>query len=153
MSAVLEKSPRQALDYHAKPVERMNFNDVEASAAWIATKMRRKTDLASTQAVKTWLRSAIPSNDIWFVKSGNAVAMARLVREPLKMPRAEEIFVFAKDEEAATDAADLYIAMAMWANRLDCTRLEIGLFTDVSKDEIQSRLGKLRPRDGMMVQF
>lgn len=148
---LVEKYPRVVRD-HAPPANRMTFSDVEEDAGWITAKMQKRTKLASVQGVKTWLRSCIAANDLWFMKSGLAVGMAQLVREPLKSPRAEEIFVFCKDGGEA-DGADLYINMAMWANRLDCVRLDVDLWSDVPKPEIVARLGRLRDRVGSSVWF
>ena len=78
--------------------------------------------------------------------------MARLVRTPLAAPRAEEIFVFCADD-AQTDAADLYIPMSKWAVNLDCIKLDVDIFSDVTRPEIVKRLGPVKPRIGQTVFF
>lgn len=133
-------------------VVRMDFPDVEKLSDWIATKLQKRTSFATPQAVKTWLRSCLYANDTWFVRSARAVAMARVVLEPLKAPRAEEVFVFCEDG-AEKEAAELYVPMSKWAANLDCYRLDVDIFSDVTRGEITKRLGPLRARQGYMVYF
>jgi hypothetical protein len=134
------------------PFQRMNFPDIEELSDWIAGRLYKRSVMATPQAVRTWLRSCVADNDTWFVRSGGAVAMARLVRTPLAAPRAEEIFVFCVDG-AELDAADLYIPMSKWAVNLDCIRLDVDIFSDVTRAEIVKRLGPVKPRHGQTVWF
>lgn len=134
------------------PVVRMDYPDVERLSDWIATKLQKRTSLATPQAVKTWLRSCLYANDTWFARSAHAVAMARVVLEPLKAARAEEVFVFC-EEGAEKEAADLYVPMSKWAVNLDCYRLDVDIFSDVPRGEITKRLGQMRARQGYMVHF
>jgi hypothetical protein len=133
------------------PFRRMSFNDIEELSDWLAARLVKRSSLATPQAVRTWLRSCISDNDTWFVRSGNAVAMARLVRMPLAAPRAEEVFVFHQDDDTA--AADLYVPMAKWAVGLDCVHLSVDINSDVPQAEISRRLGALKPRPGKVVWF
>ena len=117
------------------PLRRMGFSDIEQSADWLATRLARRSVLATPQAVRTWLRSCLADNDCWFMRAGpdpepaTAIAMARLVRVPLGAPRAEEVFVFCRDGYQ-TDAADLYVPMAKWAVNLDCVRLDVDMHSE-----------------------
>ena len=156
MSAALEK-PAPIVP-EPLPVQRMGPSEIEENVDWIAARLQKGNEIirlsaATPQAVRGWLRGCMTSNDMWLVASGRAVALAKLVREPLKAPRVEEVFVLAKAPEAASDASGLYVAMAQWAENLGCARMEVSNFSDVPLKEIERRVGRLRQRQINMVVF
>ena len=135
------------------PVRRMGPSDIVELGPWLSARLQEKHKTASVQACMQWLQSALQSNENWMVRSGNAVAMARLVRRELEpRPSVQEVFVLAQ-EGGLDAAADLYATMARWALQMEAASLEIESQTDVVRAEIAKRLGPSRPIETRVVRF
>lgn len=136
-----------------KPVARMTPSDLEEMHPWLHSRLVQRHPHASPQQTKTWLQGVLTDNGHWFVRSGDAVALARIVRDPLEpQPRAEEMFVLSRSGPLS-DVADLYAYMAKWALNQEARSLDVLRFTDVPVRDFEMRLGKTRPRETRTVRF
>jgi hypothetical protein len=136
-----------------KPVARMTPSDLEEMHTWLHSRLVHRHPHASPQQTKTWLQGVLTDNGHWFVRSGDAVALARIVRDPLEFqPRAEEMFVLNRGG-TSSDAADLYAYMAKWALNQEARSLDVQRFSDVPVKDMEIRLGRPRARNVHTVRF
>lgn len=134
---------------------RVGMADLGGLLSWVTKRLQERRPHVQPGAVLGWLRGCVLSNEMWFVMSEQAVALAQIVREPLEVqPFAIEHFVFVRPLSGATtaapdavdEAAGLYVPMCKWAANLNCSRLEVDRCTDVPRTDIRMRVGKVGTR-------
>lgn len=94
-----------------------------------------------------WLKGCMDSNEFLFIRSANAVALAQIVRSPLQpMADVQEVFVLVRGKGAEAEGLAMYDEFRRWAERMGARDLLVDIFTDMPKDAIQRRLGRLYNR-------
>jgi hypothetical protein len=94
-----------------------------------------------------WLKGCMESNEFLFVRSEHAVALAQIVRSPLQpMADVQEVFVLMRGKGGEDEGLAMYDEFRHWAERMGARDLLVDIFTDVPKDAIQRRLGRLYNR-------
>ena len=131
---------------------RVGMADLTTLLPLVTKRLQERRPHVQLGAVLGWLRGCVLSNEMWFVMSEQAVALAQIMREPLEQqPFAIEHFVFVRPlpgtSAAAVDAVDeaagLYVPMCKWAANMNCSRLEVDRNTDVPRTDIRMRVGKV----------
>lgn len=142
--------------------------DLNDKGEWIVKRLRNpEEDMPKRYAhsqdreIFNFLRSVIDSPEFLFVRTDHAFILAQLMREPLMHnPVAKEWFVLClkmddinkPEEEKAQinpqdEAAYLYSVMFEWAKHSSAEELRIENYTDVPRDMVKARLGKLFARE------
>jgi hypothetical protein len=126
-------------------IRRISLGDLDLLANWLIGRIQERHAEASPQAVMGWLRGCLSSNSMWFVRTDHAVALAEIVRVPLEpQPICQEHFVLHQGGDWHDDEAGaLYPAMASWAANQNASTLYVNAHSDVTRNMIASRLGKL----------
>lgn len=129
------------------PHRRVGLVDLEELRGWLVPRLQQKHPKANHGLVYAWLRGALFSNMVLFVRTEHAVGMVEIVQEPLEIqPVALERFVLAM-EGFAEEAAALYVPMADWAEGHNASRFDLERHTDVARGDIRGMLGKLEKKE------
>jgi hypothetical protein len=122
---------------------------------WLLPRLKVKWPHLQDNQVDGWIRSIIDSPEFMFIRTGNAVACAQMVRDTLSpVPEAVEKFVLAKDREEAEHIREclyLYGDLIRWAQNIGARDMTVEQFTDVPHPVIAQRLGRVFTRETVFV--
>jgi hypothetical protein len=129
-------------------IRRFELADLNTHGPWLLRRFATKFPDASEQHIAGYLRGLMNNNENMFYYMDNGVALAQLVISPgLKMTKlVQERFVWVKDKtdkEQLEDAAGFYDHMKQWAKWKEAERLIVCEDTDVPKNLIEARLGRI----------
>jgi hypothetical protein len=122
--------------------------DLSAHGPWILKRLMQMFPEADEHWLAGWLRGTIFDNAHLFLYQEDAVCLAQVITLPSIKPvkAVQERFVWVKDksnEDQLEAAADFYEDMALWARGLRIERLFVCENTDVPKEEITKRIGRI----------
>ena len=148
MSAALKAIPVDDAPLRAAgDVRRVTEADIRVIGPAVCERLKDKFPAASTDALMSYLRAQVLRLDVLFVRTENAIAMFEVVREPLCDSDIRERFVFALPKtipEAVAEAADLYPFAMRWGDDIYVNHMYIEELSDVPRDMIKERVGKIR---------
>jgi len=127
---------------------RFHLPDLNEKGQWLIGRLQERYPSSEGELVN-WLRGLIVvgSNDYLFVRTDHAFMLAQVTKEPLvKLPIVVEQFVLCENDHE-DEGAYLYTVMAQWARGMGACELRIETQTDVHRDAIKGRIGKLWQRD------
>lgn len=129
-------------------VRRFYPADLSSHGPWIMKRLTQMFPEADEHWLAGWLRGTIFDNAHLFLYQENAVCLAQVVMLPSIKPTqvVQERFCWVKDrtdKDQLESAADFYEDMALWARNLRIDRLFVAENTDVPKEEIQKRVGRV----------
>jgi hypothetical protein len=134
-------------------VRRFGVADVRKRGQWIVDRLKDRYAGAKDGELLSWITNAAQSNIFWFMQTDQAVACAQIVREAISPhPKVMELFVLC-EPEGEDQAAFLYAEMLTWAKQIGADELRVENFTDVPRDLIKERVGKLLLRDEIYVKI
>lgn len=142
----------------AEPIAARRFGlaDLSEMGAWLLWRLKDRYPHLDERNLAGWLRGMIDSNEYLFVRTRNAVALAQIQHRALDpLPIVDELFVLAKGRDsdgvvekgALAEAAELYGEFLRWARSLGATEIAIERYTDVPRDQIKERLGRVWVRE------
>lgn len=158
MTAVAKKIEKPAeKSEETKPAtyehRRVFLPDIQRVGPWLLKRLMETYPEYTELQLLTWLRGCTTSDIFLFVQTEHAVALAQIMREALCIkPTVKEIFVLCDGHDGdEQEGAYLYSVMKDWARGLGADELWIEECTDVPREMIRARIGKLFSRDTMFV--
>lgn len=132
---------------------RVFIPDLQKVGLWLLPRLRETYPEYGDQEFLTWLRGCAMSDTFLFVQTDHAVALAQTQRDALcRKPTAKEVFVLCDGHAGDEDEGSyLYTVMARWAREIGADEMWIEECTDVPREMIRARLGKLYSRDTMFI--
>lgn len=114
---------------------------------WIIDRLLKAYPHLTQGALVGWISGLIFNNAYLFLYQENAVALAQ-VTNPTLGPRivVVERFVWARDPknlDHVKQAADFYECFQRWARGMDAVEIEVGILTDVPREAITEKLGRI----------
>lgn len=143
-----EKTEPSAYEHH-----RVFLPDLQKIGPWLLPRVMENYPDHTEGEIMTWLRGCCMSDIFLFVYTDHAVLLAQVQREALcRHPTVKEIFAFCDGKDGDVDeAAYLYSVMYQWAKGIGADEIQLENCTDVPRELIRSRLGKLYTNDAMYV--
>jgi hypothetical protein len=132
-------------------VHRVQQLDIDNHAHWLMPRLRDAYPNYSDTQIVNFLRACIASPDWFFMASDNAMLLAQAVTPPMRKLRVDEEFCIAKTEDDWEEAAGLYRELKTWATHIGATRIVVASFSDVGRDMIGRRIGKVSRMDIFVV--
>lgn len=144
----------QVVDAVAQPqpylpvtITRFALPDLDAWGVYLMERLLSRFPHLNDRMFIGWLKGCMESNEFLFIRSANAVALAQIVRSPLQpMADVQEVFVLTRGAGATDEGLAMYDEFRRWAERMGARDLLVDIFTDVPKEAIQRRLGRLYNR-------
>lgn len=133
--------------YQPVSIARFALPDLDVWGVYLMERLLSRFPHLNDRMFIGWLKGCMESNEFLFIRSVNAVALAMIVRSPLQ-PTADvqEVFVLTRGSGCEDEALAMYDEFRRWAERMGARDLLVDIFTDVGKDAIQRRLGRLYNR-------
>jgi hypothetical protein len=135
--------PRPVAEIDRQKTWRFSALDLDRMAVWLMPKLREAYPHHSDTQIVNFLRSCMVSNDWLFACTENAVLLAQIVTPPMRLMRVDEEFCCTKEEDTLDEAADLYRDLKRWADRIGASKILVDQFSDVPRNMIQYRVGKV----------
>jgi hypothetical protein len=132
-------------------VHRAQQLDIDNKAQWLMPRLREAYPSYGDTQIINFLRNCIPSPDWFFIASENAILLAQVVTPPMRKMRVDEEFCIAKSEDDWEEAAGLYRDLKTWASHIGASKLCVDCFSDVPRDVIGRRVGKVTRMDIFVV--
>ena len=137
---------------------RFSIADLNTHGAWVMKRLAKSYPEVHEQVIAGWLRSYINSNEHLFLSLPGAVALAQIVNslDLDAKPVVVERFVWAANKANPDDveaAASLYGHIAQWAKRLGCSILIVDEASDVPRDVIHDKFGRVYQRPQQYVRL
>jgi hypothetical protein len=130
-----------------RTLRRVALSDLSQIGSWLITRLQQRHTSATPAMILSWLRSCTMDNDVWFVRMGEAIGMAMVRRVALEPhPIVSEIFMLAPEGDEA-DAADLYPYLKTWAQSVGAARMELLVYSDATRVQVQYRIGRVDNRN------
>ena len=111
----------------------MDMNRLHHDMPWLSLRLAKRYPDQSAQSIKSYLATIMATNDHFFIRSADAIALARLVKMWGEPARVEEVFVLSVDGDDQHSAADMYPHIYRWAQSLGAAKMEIERFSDASR--------------------
>jgi len=132
----------------APTIRRFSSADLTTNAGWIMQKLRARYPSKSEVTLANWLRMAANRNDILFIRTDWAIALAEVVVLDLmdEHPVVYERFVWCRDRtniNHVEQAASLYEEIKRWAKSMSVEKVVVGVSTDVPTQHIKECFRKL----------
>jgi hypothetical protein len=129
-------------------VRRFELADLSKHGPWLMKRFAAEFPEVHERVIAGYLRGLIEQAEYMFLYQDHAVALAQLINLPgFQVKRAvQERFVWVEDKADKAqleDAADFYEHMKQFAQRRDAQTMFVCEKTDVPKELIQQRLGRL----------
>src|ERR1700730_7404471 len=129
-------------------VRRFQTSDLSSHGAWILKRLQLLFRDTSEQWIGGWMRGLIANNEHSCLYQSHAVALFQVVNVPGLKPgkMIQERFVWVEDKtdkEQVELAADFYDSALSWGQGLRAERIIVCENSDVSKEEIQKRIGRI----------
>jgi hypothetical protein len=128
-------------------VHRASQLDIDNHAHWLMPRLREAYPAYSDTQIVNFLRSCIASPDWFFMATENAMLLAQAVTPPMRKMRVDEEFCICRHEDFWEEAAGLYRDLKTWATHIGATRIVVASFSDVGRDMISRRIGKVTRMD------
>jgi hypothetical protein len=128
-------------------IHRAQQLDLDDKAYWLMPRLREAYPSHSDVQIINFLRNCIPSPDWYFVATENAVLLAQVVTPPMRKMRVDEEFCICKHEDFWEEGADLYRDLKRWATTIGASKICVDSFSDVPRDVIGRRVGKVTRMD------
>lgn len=130
------------------PVRRFEIADLSEHGPWIMARFKSKFPEYSDREVAGYLSRLVYDNEHMFLYQPDAVGLAQIVHAPaIRMVKlVQERFVWIKDrtnKDQQEAAADIYLKFHSWAKGQEAKRLIVCEDSDVPKNLIEARLGRL----------
>ena len=125
--------------------------DIDDKASWLMPRLREAYPSYSDTQIINFLRNCIPSPDWYFVATENAMLLAQVVTPPMRKMRVDEEFCILKHEDYWEEGAQLYRELKTWATHNGASKLCVDSFSDVPRDVIGRRVGKVTRMDIFVV--
>ena len=119
---------------------RVTIKDLSELGGKIASRLQARYPAKSEAVLLGWMRGCTESNQILFIRSGEAVGMFRYMQDFLEPPWIEEVFVLATPEWL-DNAAALYSDAAVWGTRQGASKFLVERCTDVDRADISMEIG------------
>lgn len=132
-------------------VHRAQQLDIDNNAHWLMPRLRDAYPGYSDVQIVNFLRMCIASPDWFFMATDNAMLLAQIVTPPMRKMRVDEEFCIAKTEDDWEEAANLYRELKTWAVHVGASRIVVASFSDVGRDMIGRRIGKVTRMDIFVV--
>lgn len=132
-------------------VHRAQQLDIDDKAHWLMPRLREAYPGYTDTAIVNFLRNCIPSPEWYFVASANAVLLAQIVTPPMRKMRVDEEFCIVKDEDHWEEGAQLYRELKTWATHIGASKICVDSFSDIARDMIARRIGKVSRMDVFVV--
>ena len=129
-------------------IRRFELADLSKHGPWLMKRFLAKFPEMGEKQIAGYLNGMITNNEHIFLYQDHAVALAQVVfSQGVKPVRViQERFVWVEDREdkqQTLDAADFYDHFKLEARRRDAERIVVCEDTDVSKNLIEQRLGRV----------
>jgi hypothetical protein len=129
-------------------IRRFSTADLSSHGTWIMKRLMQMFPDADEHWLGGWLKGTIYDNGHLFLYQDNAVCLAQVTVLPSIKPTkvVQERFVWVADrnnKDQIDAAADFYEDMALWAINQRIDRLFVCENSDVPKEEIQKRVGRV----------
>lgn len=122
-------------------VHRFGLPDLETMGAWLVERLRATYPHLPSHYTAPWLRGAMESNDNLFIRSDDAVLLARRNQRALSnQPFVEEVFCFVRNG-AIDEGANLYRELRRWSMGLNVTEICVDYNSDVPLEKIEQVAG------------
>ena len=122
-------------------VHRFALPDLETMGAWLVERLRATYPHLPEHYIAPWLRGAMESNDNLFIRSDDAVLLARRNQRALdNRPYVEEVFCFVRNG-ATDEGANLYRELRRWSQGLNVTEIWVDYNSDVPLVRIEQVAG------------
>jgi hypothetical protein len=130
------------------PVRRFELADLSKHGPWLMKRFAIAFPEVPERTVAGYLRGLLEQAEYMFLYQDHAVALAQLVNLPgFTVRRAvQERFVWVEDKtdkDQLENAADMYTHMKEFAKRREAVTMFVCENTDVPKNLIENRLGRL----------
>lgn len=153
--------PAAAVKIEPAPIgipRRFSVADLNGHGGWVLRRLQKSYPEVHERVIAGWLRAYIDSNEHLFLYLPNAVALAERVNslELDGKPVVMERFVWAVDKanpDHVAEAASFYGHFAEWAKRMGCGILIVDESSDVPRDVIHDRFGRLYERKQQYVRL
>lgn len=132
-------------------IHRAQQLDLDDKAHWLLPRLREAYPTYGDTQIINFLRNCIPSSDWYFVATVNAVLLAQVVTPPMRKMRVDEEFCIVKHEDFWEEGAELYRDLKRWAVHIGASKLCVDSFSDVPRDVIGRRVGKVTRMDIFVV--
>lgn len=133
--------PRPPLKSEKIGVRRFMTADLSETGAWMLQRLAKAFPTMTHVNMPAFLAGVTQANDNLFIRTDNAVMLARINNRFLdRAPFVEEIFCFIRDG-ARDEAALLYQHAWQWAKSLGTIEMRAGAFSDLTDEQIASALG------------
>lgn len=130
--------------YAPVTVMRFALPDLDVWGVYLMERLRTRFPHLNDRMFVGWLKGCMESNEFLFIRTANAVALAQIVRSPLQpLADVQEVFVLVRAKDCEDEGLAMYDEFRRWAERMGARDLLVDQFTDVPKDAIQRRLGRL----------
>lgn len=130
------------------PIRRFAPADLSQHGPWILRRLMQMFPEADEHWLAGWLRGNIYDNAHLFLYQPHAVCLAQVIMLPSIKPTrvVQERFVWVEDKndkDQLDAAADFYEDMGLWALNQRIDRLFVCENTDVPKEKIEKRIGRI----------
>jgi hypothetical protein len=141
----------QPLPDQPQTVHRAQQLDIDDKAHWLMPRLREAYPGYTDNAIVNFLRNCIPSPDWFFIASDNAVLLAQVVTPPMRKMRVDEEFCIVRHEDNWEEGAQLYRDLKTWASHIGASKICVDSFSDIGRDLIARRIGKVSRMDIFVV--
>lgn len=137
--------PKAPVVREAPESRRFQIPDLDRHAGWVIPRLKRAYPHLDDRTLAGWLRGLVYNPEFLFLYQENACALAQVERAYTLNPRpiVKEHFVFCRNEDAAEDAVWFYDEFKRWARNQDAEVIILSALSDVPKERIKSRFGRL----------
>lgn len=134
---------------------RFVFPDLSDMGFWVLERLRKRYPHINDQNFVGWLRSYMESPEFLFIRSQDAVGLARRACDPLNAADVfvEEVFVWARKGTAAHECMAIYDEMARWGRGFGATEFVVDKSSDLDRDSLKGAFGRVYSRDGAYVKL
>lgn len=108
-------------------VRRFGLNDLQTHGLWLYEKLQKRFPHVEQGHLTAWIRSAIETNQFFFVCTDKAVGMAQSNHRPLDpVPFVDVVFVESLDDTDRSHEPVIYKDMARWGKSMGAGELNYG---------------------------
>lgn len=128
-------------------VRRFSTADLTKHGGWIMKRLLKALPHQNERGLAGWLRETINSNASLFLYLDHGVALFQVVSANSleHKPMVYERFVFV-EEGHETEGAEFYTQVSGWARNMGLEQIVVEVMTDIPRDTIKEKLGRLYAR-------
>lgn len=148
---MVEAAVAEVIEYKLAPITRFYIADLTAKGQWILERLLKAYPNQNSRSIIGWLNGILDNNEFLCLAMPHAVCIAERVpidRLAGKL-QVREVLVWCQnpaDEVQKAQAADFYPRMAQWARTQTLERLVVCERSDVPRELVEAKLGKLTER-------